>query len=114
MRYLNRLFILAALVLSATLVETAGAQQSRKNWDNLNQLATGIEIRVTLATGMTLRGFVQCVTSEALAINATTSQETLSRQDIRRVAARKPGHRGRNTLVGLALPTGGWQEVYRR
>jgi hypothetical protein len=66
----------------------------------------GAEIRVTLANGKTLLGFIQRVTPESLAINATTSQETLSRQDIRRVALKRPGHRGRNTLIGLAIGTG--------
>ena len=76
------------------------------NWANINQLVAGSEIRVTLATGQTMRGFVQRVTAESLAINATTSQETLSRQDIRRVDLKRPGHRGRNTLIGLAIGAG--------
>src|SRR5664279_3510673 len=94
--------------LVAALAGTAAAQPAKPiaNWANLNQLVTGEEIRVTLANGKTLRGFMQRVTPESLAINATTSQETLSRQDIRRVALKRPGHRGRNTLIGLAIGTG--------
>jgi hypothetical protein len=94
--------------LGAILAASAAAQQAKPiaNWANLNQLVTGAEIRVTLADGKTLRGFMQRVTPESLAINATTSQETLSRQDIRRVALKRPGHRGRNTLIGLAIGTG--------
>ena len=94
--------------LVAALAATAAAQQAKPiaNWANLNQLVTGAEIRVTLANGKTLRGFMQRVTPESLTINATTSQETLSRQDIRRVALKRPGHRGRNTLIGLAIGTG--------
>jgi hypothetical protein len=93
---------------AATLAATAAAQQTKPiaNWTTLNQLVTGVEIRVTLTTGKTLRGFVQRVTPESVAINATTSQETLSRQDIRRVAVKRPGHRGRNTVIGLAIGTG--------
>jgi hypothetical protein len=103
---LNRICLLA--LLAAVLAATAAAQQAKPiaNWVNLNQLVAGSEIRVTLATGKTMRGFVQRVTAESLAINATTSQETLSRQDIRRVALKRPGHRGRNTLIGLAIGTG--------
>ena len=103
---LNRICLLA--LLAAVLAATAAAQQAKPiaNWVNLNQLVAGSEIRVTLATGKTMRGFVQRVTPESLAINATTSQETLSRQDIRRVALKRPGHRGRNTLIGLAIGTG--------
>ena len=95
-------------LLAATLAATAAVQQAKPiaNWANLNQLVTGAEIRVTLANGKTLRGFMQRVTPESLAINATTSLETLSRQDIRRVDLKRPGHRGRNTLIGLAIGTG--------
>ena len=95
-------------MLAATLAATATAQQVRRiaNWANLDQVVAGTEIRVTLANGKTLRGFMQRVTPESLAINATTSQETLSRPDIRRVALKRPGHRGRNTLIGLAIGTG--------
>ena len=94
--------------LVAALAATAAAQPAKPiaNWANLNQLVTGAEIRVTLANGKTLRGFMQRVTPESLAINATTSQETLSRQDIRRVDLKRPGHRRRNTLIGLAIGTG--------
>jgi hypothetical protein len=102
----GHVFLLA--LLAATLAATVAAQQTKPiaNWANLNQLATGAEIRVTLANGKTLRGFMQRLTPESLAINATTSQETLSRQDIWRVALKRPGHRGRNTLIGLAIGTG--------
>jgi hypothetical protein len=95
-------------LLAATLAATAAAQQAKPiaNWADLNQLVAGAEIRVTLANGNTLRGFMQRVTPESLAINATTSQEMLSRPDIRRVELKHPGHRGRNTLIGLAIGTG--------
>jgi len=102
-----RHIVLPAL-LAAALAATAAAQQAKPiaNWANLNQLVPGSEIRVTLATGRTQLGFVQRVTPESLAINAAASQGTLSRQDIRRVELKKLGHRGRNTLIGLAIGTG--------
>ena len=105
-RRLNRFCLLASL--AAVLAATAAAQQAKPiaNWANLSQLVAGSEIRVTLAAGKTMRGFVERVTAESLAINATTSQEMLSRQDIRRVELKKPGRRGRNTLIGLAIGTG--------
>jgi len=103
---LNRICLLA--LLAAVLAVAAAAQQAKPiaNWANLSQLVAGSEIRVTLAAGKTIRGFVERVTAESLAINATTSQEMLSRRDIRRVELKKPGHRGRNTLIGLAAGTG--------
>jgi hypothetical protein len=95
-------------LLAATFAAPVAAQQAKPtaDWANLNQLVPGSEIRITLAAGKTLRGFVQRVTPESLSINATTSQETIPRQDIRRVALKKPGHRGRNTLIGLAVGAG--------
>jgi hypothetical protein len=95
--------------LAATLAAVAAAQPAKPiaNWSTLNQLAAGSEIRITLISGRTLRGFLQRVTDDSLAINAATSQESLSRQDIRRVALKRPGHRGRNTLIGLAIGAGG-------
>jgi hypothetical protein len=101
--------ILWRAVLAAALTTTAVAQPAKPiaNWANLNQLVPGSEIRITLASGRTLRGFVQGVTPDSLAINATASQETLSRQDIQRVSLKRPGHRGRNTLIGLAVGTAG-------
>ncbi len=94
--------------LAVTLAATAFAQQTKSNgnWANVNQIGTGAEIRVTLANGKTLSGIMQRVTPDSLAINATNSQETLSRQDIRRVTLKRPGHRGRNALIGLAIGAG--------
>ena len=39
--------------------------------------------------------------------NQRDSQEALSRQEIRRVSVKRQGHRGRNTLIGLAVGAGG-------
>ncbi len=85
------------------LAATAAAQPT---WEHVTGLSAGTEIRVTL-DGRTLRGFLQGATPDTLAINATTSQETLARQDIRRVQWKRPGHRGRNTLIGLAAGASG-------
>lgn len=103
---MTRLF--STVLLAAILAPTAAAQHAKaiENWANLNQLVKGAEIRVTLVTGATQRGFLQSVTPESLTINAATSQPTVSRQDIRRVALKRSGHRGRNTLIGLAIGTG--------
>ena len=150
----------STVLLAAILAPTAAAQHAKaiENWANLNQLVKGTEIRVTLVTGATQRGFLQSVTPESLTINAATSQPTVSRQDIRRVAlkrfrpsrskhahrvgdwnGRRPGRWRRRgcpggprqlaaerrqsgvcplgaligTVVGVALPTGGWHDVYR-
>jgi hypothetical protein len=100
---------LVAVVAVVIAWASAGLAQSGKpvaNWDNLNKLMKGTEIQVTLRTGRTVRGFLQQVTAEGLVINATTSQESLPRQDVRRVASKSQSHRGRNTLIGLGVGMG--------
>lgn len=146
---------LGVAIIAAGLALTAAARSA--DWANLNQLTPGAEIRVSLVSGKTVRGFFQSATAESVVLNAATSQETFSRQEVKRVQLKRQGHRGRNTLIGLgvgaagglaigtaadhgtggdvfnnlgkialtplgaiigtvvgvALPTGGWREIYR-
>ena len=145
------------IVSSACCLRLAPRPNRKRDWTVLSGLAAGTEIRVTVSGGKTVRGFLQKADADSLAINATTSQETLARQDVKRVQTKRQGHRGRNTLIGLAvgrpaglrrarasimrtaavgsptlgkavftpigaiigtvvgvaIPTGGWREVYR-
>ena len=95
--------ILVALVITATAQPAKPIEQ----WSNLNPLENGSEIRVALTDGKTLRGFLQSVSADSLVINATTSQQALSRQEIKLVSLKRPGHRGRNTLIGLGIGAAG-------
>jgi len=98
-----------AVLLFAGLAGNAPAQQQAvtESWANLIQLVPGTEIRVALSGGRTVRGTVQKVTSDSLAINATASQETIARTEIKRVELKRKGRRGRNALIGLLIGTGG-------
>jgi hypothetical protein len=100
--------VLVAAVLAALVQVPVGAQEPKPiaNWTNLNTLAAGSEVRVRVASGKDVRGFIQRVTPDSLLLNATTGQETLARADVRRVSLKKPGHRGRNTLIGLGIGAG--------
>ena len=97
-----------AALLFAGLAGNASAQQhaSTGNWDGLNQLAPGAGIRVTLSGGRTVRGNLSVVTADSLAIRTAASQETLLRTEIKRVESKGKSHRGRNTLIGLAVGAG--------
>lgn len=85
----------------------AQAPNPRNDWANLNRLPVGTEVRVALANGKTHRGFLQSATADSLLLNATTSQESVARTDVRRVQQKRKGHRGRNTLIGLGIGLGG-------
>ena len=92
----------------AGLGGNASAQQSSStgNWAALNQLAPGAGIRVALSGGRTVRGNLSVVTADSLAIQTAASQETLSRTGVKRVQLKGKSHRGRNTLIGLAIGAG--------
>jgi len=91
-------------LLAILLLLTAAAAWSA-DWKSLDTLTAGAEVRVTLTGGKTVRGFFQQATPEAIVLNAAKSQETFARAEVRRVQLKKPGHRGRNTLIGLAIGT---------
>jgi len=150
-------WILRISAIAALGVASVTAQAAEPDWTNVVGLSRGSEVRVVLAGGRTVRGFLQSATQDALEMNAPTSQETLPRAGVKRVQLKRPGHRGRNTLIGLgggaagglaigaaadarlngdwfqnlakatltplgaiigtvigvAIPTGGWHDVYR-
>jgi len=98
----------AGVLVFAALAANAVAQpQASGSWANLSQLAPGTETRVVLSGGKTLRGSLQVVTPDSLAIHAAKSQATLARAEIKRVELRRNGHRGRNALIGLSIGAGG-------
>ena len=95
------------LVLMAAVVLGPAAQTSQPEASRIfTHLAPGSEIRVTLAEGLLVRGFLQSASADSLVINASTSQERLAKAQVKRVQVKRPGHRGRNTLIGLAVGTG--------
>lgn len=99
-------YTLTALFFTV-LASNAIAQSSSVSWTNVSQLAPQTEIQVSLSGGRTLRGSLQSVTADALAVNTGIGQEMLPRAQIRRVQSRRRGHRGRNTLIGLGIGAGG-------
>jgi hypothetical protein len=106
-KLLKQSLLLAATAAGFTVSATAQPAKPIAQWANLNPLENGSEIRVVMAGGRTVRGFLQSVGPDSLAINAATSQQALSRQDIKQVSLKRPGHRGRNTLIGLAIGAAG-------
>lgn len=91
-------------LLVALAAGVAFAQKT--NWANVTALGVGEEIRVSLDGGKSFRGHIQSVSDESLIIVAASSQETLARAQILRVSFKTDSHRGRNTLIGLAIGAG--------
>ena len=94
-------YVIACMGLFA--LEMAAQPQS---WNNVQAISPGTEIRITGPRPGTLRGTLQSVTGDFLALNSSAGQETFERQQITRVAIKKQGHRARNTLIGLGVGAG--------
>jgi len=98
----RHIFLPALLV--ATLAATAAAQQDKPiaNWVNLNQLVTGAEIRAVGGGG-------------GLAVGAVEVSRTRPGAMFRNLgyAVFPPLGALVGTVIGVALPTGGWRDVYR-
>ncbi|MGI8746385.1 MAG: hypothetical protein ACR2NN_28170 [Bryobacteraceae bacterium] len=77
-----------------------------QSWNNVTSLSTGAEIRIAGPHSGSLRGTLQSVTDDALVLNSSSGTETFTRQQVTRVSVKKPGHRARNTLIGLGVGAG--------
>ena len=53
-------------------------------------------VQVELTTGESIRGRLESVSADALALNVKNGQRMYARQQIARVSVKKPGHRLRN------------------
>ncbi len=148
------------LVLTwATMISLAGADKpDLADWENLKRVNPGNVIKVVLTDAKSYQGPYQSFTEEEILIQQENVSKHISRKEVLRISAKLSGHRGRNTLIGLAagtavglgvgavvdsktnpeflpyagkatgsilgmlggtvigvaVPTGGWQEIYRR
>jgi hypothetical protein len=92
----------AALVLMAA---TVAAQTNATNWSTVKALPTGTDVQIA-ASSRTVRGKIDRVTDDTLVVTSGKGQEMFRQAEVTQVSVKKPGHRKRNTLIGLAVGTG--------
>jgi hypothetical protein len=92
-----------ALLLAPIL---AAQPKSKSDWENLNKLTTGDEIRVTIVPRGPIRARFQRATSEALIVATPGKEESLDRSSVVSVAVKGESHRKRNALIGLGIGAG--------
>src|SRR5277367_6105800 len=98
---------LAAPVLALFLAPILAAQpKSKSDWENLNKLTTGDEIRVTVVPRGRIRARFQRATNESLIVAIPGKEESLDRSSIASVAVKGESHRKRNALIGLGIGAG--------
>jgi hypothetical protein len=96
---LRRWIIPIAILVSLSRI--ALAQSS--DWAIVKQLLPGQKVDVDTADGKSYVGKVQSVTDDAIRIG---KNRLLQKQDVLQVLLLSPGHRGRNTLIGLGVGAG--------
>lgn len=153
----------APIAFAAFLFSASVHGQPAHDWASLGHapaISAGAEIEARTTDNKRYRGQFMAATDDALIVTTASGEQRLARAAVSRVSVKKPGHRGRNTLIGfgigaaagltlgaiadgrctgkciegttplgkevgtpfgaligaiigLALPTGGWREVYR-
>ena len=99
MEVLPKCFWLLSLILPAA------AQTS--NWGTVQALPRGSDVQVRLMSGESARGPLESASDGAVSLNLKNGQRMFAREEIARLSVKKPGHRKRNALIGLAAGTGG-------
>ena len=94
---------LAALL--ALVAAHLTAQTSVNNWNTVKALTSGTSVRIT-AGSRTVSGKVDRITDDALVATSEKGEEVFDRQQVSVVSIKKPSHRQRNALIGLAAGTG--------
>jgi len=89
----------------AAFAATAVAAQTNPGWDTVKAIAAGTEVRIA-AGARTIQGTIGRTTDDAVVVNNAKGPQTFDRQQVSVVSVRKPSHRKRNALIGLAAGTG--------
>ena len=93
-----------AVVFALTTISVA-AQTNAATWNSVQSLRAGTAVRIA-AGPRTVRGKIDRVTDGRLELTSTKGQEMFTLQEVSRVWIKKPGHRKRNTLIGLGIGAG--------
>ncbi len=87
----------------ALMAAPAGAQTTVvAGWSAVQGLALGTQVRIKDASRSSA-GKLDAVTDDSLVMTTGKGRETFGRQQVVTVSAKKPNHRGRNTLIGLGI-----------
>jgi hypothetical protein len=80
--------------------------QSVSDWAGLNHtpaLSAGAEIEVRTTGNQRSRGQFTTAEDDALVMMTPSGPRRIPRATVKRISAKKPGHRLRNTLIGLGV-----------
>jgi hypothetical protein len=80
--------------------------QPARDWASLGQtpaISAGTEIEARTTDNKRYRGRFKAAGDDALVMTTASGEQRLARATVSRVSVKKPGHRLRNTLIGLGI-----------
>ncbi len=92
----------ATLVLMAAV---AAAQTNTSNWNSVKTLPPDTKVRITGGARL-VNGKIVRITDDTVVVASGSGQEMFQREEVSLISAKKPGHRKRNGLIGLAVGAG--------
>jgi hypothetical protein len=94
------------LVFVLAMPCVAFGQTDRSSWENLNALGAGHKIEVVEMNSKKVSGAFVNVTDAGISLQAAGGEQTIARQDVRRVKLMENKHRLRNAAIGAAIGAG--------
>jgi hypothetical protein len=83
-------------------IRAADNRNAVGNWDNLQQLAPGDNLRIVLNDAKSYKAKLESVNGNAIVVRLASGEQTFPREAVLRVSTKGRSHRGRNALIGLA------------
>ena len=97
---------LLSLICVLAIPGASWAQSSQGSWENLSTLVAGQKIWVLEMNSKEHSGTFLNVSATAISLQEVTAEQTIQRQDVRRVTLKENKDRLRNTLIGGAVGAG--------
>lgn len=91
-------------MLGAALI--SAAQANRDSWANLRRLRVDEKIQIVEMNAKKLSGVFVSVSDSAISFKDAGGEQTVQKQDVRRVKRIKANRRLRNTLIGTGVGAG--------
>ena len=94
------------LVFVLAMPCAAFGQTDRSSWEALSALGAGHKIEVVEMNSKKVSGAFVNVTDAGISLQAAGGEQTIARQDVRRVKLMENKHRLRNAAIGAAIGAG--------
>lgn len=79
---------------------------AQSEWNVLQQLTSGEQVKVVLTDGASRRGTFQSANDSAVVIHSGKGEQMLQRDQVDRVLVKGRSHRKRNALIGAGIGAG--------